>query len=253
MVRGFAIIFSLLGAIGCSHVSQQNQQQVWQQQEALLWQQAEQIQKQRASILELQQQREQMQKQLVQLTLSHNNNMPMTVPAVEGAASESPKPEQIKKRVQVDETGKIVLGQVEWAWFDLFGNSVKARIDTGAKSSTLHASDVQIFERDGEGWVRFSISSDWNGDGQAAVRSFEAPLVRRVKVKPSKDEPASRRPVVRLTTKVGSIIDDIEFVVQSKDSGAFPVVLGRSFIRDIAIVDVAQQYTQAKHTRASKL
>lgn len=253
MVRGFAIGVWLLGAVGCAHVSPAELERARQQQETLLWQQAEQLQKQRASILDLQRQREQMQKQLVQLTLSLNNNMPMIMPAESGAATEMPKPAQGKKRVQVDETGKIILGQVEWAWFDLFGSSVKARIDTGAKSSTLHASEVQIFERDGEGWVRFSLSSDWAEAGQASSRTFEAPLVRRVKVKPQKDEPASRRPVVRLTTRVGSIIDDIEFVVHSKDSGAFPVVLGRSFIRDIAIVDVAQQYTQVKHTRASKL
>lgn len=255
MVKAFAVIALLTGMTGgCSTLNAaSDSDRTYQQYEALLWQQSEQLQKQRANILQLQQQREQMQRQLMQLTLSVNNNLPAFPPPEALSQDPSDKLEKPKKRVQIDATGKLVLGQVEWAWFDLFGSSVKASLDTGAKSSILYASDIQMFERDGEGWVRFTVSSPWQEGGQVEERTFEAPLVRKVKVRTSAAESLTRRPVVRLTTKVGSIVEDIEFVLQSKTNGAFPVVLGRSFIRDVAIVDVAQQYTQVKHTRASKL
>lgn len=255
MVRGFIVVVFLASVIsGCSSMNTAgSDERSRQQYEALLWQQAEQIQKQRENLLQLQTQHEQLQRQLVQLSLSLNNNMPALTAPPELSQTPGAKSEKAKKLVQVDATGKLILGQVEWAWIDLFGASVKARLDTGAKSSTLYASDVQIFERDGEGWVRFTVGSAWQDDGEMQERTFEAPLVRKVKVKAAAADAMARRPVVRLTTKVGSIIEDIEFVLQTKTNGAFPVVLGRSFIRDIAIVDVARQYTQVKHTRASKL
>lgn len=255
MIRRIAVVVVLAGIISaCSNIRTDTDFHHSQQQyEALVWQQSEQLQRQRESILELQQQREQMQKQLLQLTQAVNNDAPVLPPSAERPAAVTHKPGKSEKHVQVDASGKLILGQVEWAWFDLFGDSVKARIDTGAKSSTLYASDVQVFERDGAGWVRFSVTSPWQGDKQPQERTFEAPLVRKVKVRQSESEPLSRRPVVRLTTKVGSIVEDIDFVLQSKSSGTFPVVLGRSFIRDIAIVDVAQQYSQKRHTKAPKL
>lgn len=255
MVKALAAMLFVMSATGgCSSLNAANDlDKAHQQHETLLWQQSEQIEKQRAHILQLQQQREQMQRQLVQLTLAVNNNLPAPSAPEALSQGESDKLEKPQKRVQVDATGKLILGQLEWAWFDLFGSSVKARLDTGAKSSALNASDIQMFERDGDGWVRFTVSSPWEEGGQVEERTFEAPLVRKVKVKNGSAEPMTRRPVVRLTTKVGSIVEDIEFVLQSKASGTFPVVLGRSFIRDIAIVDVAQQYTQVKHVRASRL
>lgn len=255
MVRKIAVVLVLAGTIGgCSNIKTESDVgHTSQQYEALLWQQSEQLQRQRESILQLQQQRENMQKQLLQLAQSVNSTIPALISGTDNSATESSKPEKSEPRAQVDATGKLILGQVEWAWLDLFGDSVKARIDTGAKSSTLHASDVQVFERDGSGWVSFSVDSVWQGDKQPQARTFEAPLVRKVKVRTSDSGAYSRRPVVRLTIKVGSIVADVDFVLQNKNSGAFPVVLGRSFIRDIAIVDVAQQYTQVKHTRATQL
>lgn len=255
MVRGLVVIVLLAGISGCSSMrAGDDHERSRLQYEALLWQQAEQVQKQRENILQLQNQYDQLQRQFVQLS-SSVNNIPVLAAPSERSQAEGGKPEKVKKRVQVDATGKLILGQVEWAWIDLFGDSVKARLDTGAKSSTLHASEVQIFERDGEGWVRFTVSSAWEGDDQVQDRTFEAPLVRRVKVKANAIDADAivRRPVVRLTTKVGNIVEDIDFVLQTKANGAFPIVLGRSFIRDIAVVDVAQQYTQIKHTRASIL
>jgi hypothetical protein len=224
--------------------------------ETLLWQQAETLQRQRESILELQQQREVMQKQIQELAESVNrhaqaNTAPVQTPSVVPLKVEDPN-----KSTKVDASGKLILGHVEWAWFDLFGESVKARIDTGAKTSTIFASDIQVFERDGSGWVSFTVSSVWLGNQEESGRKFESPLVRKVKVKNSDADAASRsKPVVRLTTKVGSIVEDIEFVLQAKNSGTdgFPIILGRSFIRDIAIVDAAQELTQKKHTKASSL
>ena len=255
MIRGVVVVVLLASCLGgCATYSTVELEQSQQRYEALLWLQAEQIQQQRNSILALQKQREQMQRQIVQLAHSVSNNTPVLI-ATSGTTLESAatKPVKVKKRVQVDASGKLILGQVEWAWFDLFNDSVKARLDTGAKSSVLYASEIQMFERDGDDWVRFSVSASWVEGATAQVKVYEAPLIRKVKVRQAAGDPFTRRPVVKLTTKVGSIVEDIEFVLQNKNSGEFPVVLGRSFIRDIAVVDVAQKFTQVKHIKAVTL
>ena len=53
---------------------------------------------------------------------------------------------------------KAIIGRNEWVKFPEFGiSNVKARVDTGARSSSLHATDVQEFEKDGEQWVSFKL------------------------------------------------------------------------------------------------
>lgn len=154
---------------------------------------------------------------------------------------------------QFDESGKVILGRAEWVWFDVLGRSVQARIDDKAKSSSIRADSMQLFERDGDQWVRFSLAGP-ESDGQEKPEVFyEAPLLRKVRVRPADADEAESRPVVRLKIKLGELIESTEFTLINRDSAAFPVVLGRSFLRDIAVVDDKRQYTQPPHSENSSL
>lgn len=152
----------------------------------------------------------------------------------------------------VDESGKVILGKAEWVWFDVLGRSVQAKIDDETKSSSIRAYDIQLFERDGDEWVRFALAAASPNAEAEKPATYEAPLLRKVRVRTGSDETESR-PVVRLKIKLGELIDNTEFTLVSRDVAAFPVVLGRSFLRDIAVVDEKRQYTQPTHSENSPL
>lgn len=150
-----------------------------------------------------------------------------------------------KKQQAIIQDEKVVLGRNEWVWIDELGQSLKARIDTGATTSSLSAADVQPFERDGDKWVRFSLARD----GLESPRVFETPLLRFVKIRQASLDGLERRAVVRLKVRIGDIVEVSEFTLADRNNMNYPILLGRSFLRDIAVVDVARKFTQPKLER----
>ena len=49
------------------------------------------------------------------------------------------------------------MGWLEWSWLEPGHVRLKTKLDTGARTSSLHAEDIATFERDGETWVRFRV------------------------------------------------------------------------------------------------
>lgn len=137
---------------------------------------------------------------------------------------------------------KAILGRVEYVWLDGANHYLKARIDTGAKSSSLSAINVQRFERNGDRWVRFDVALF---DDRPAV-TLEAPLLRHVKIRQASVEELERRAVVKLTVRLGEIHEETEFTLSDRNDMLYPVLLGRSFLRDIAVVDVANKFTRSR-------
>ncbi len=134
---------------------------------------------------------------------------------------------------------KIVLGEIEQITLKSAGMSqgIKylARIDTGATSTSLHATNVTRFERDGERWVRFEIDSPRDEE----IITLERPVVRRIRVK--REEQDDRRLVVVLTLELGKITRHVEVSLTDRSEMEFPVLIGRNFLRDAAMVDVSQR------------
>ncbi|HEX7047512.1 MAG TPA: RimK/LysX family protein [Gammaproteobacteria bacterium] len=145
-------------------------------------------------------------------------------------------------------TGKIVLGRNEWAWVELLGRNLKARIDTGALSASLNAVELQPFERDGDDWIRFRVPDEEHPDGGEI---YETPLLHHVLIRQASADELERRPVVKLRVRVGDLIDDIEFSLTNRENMTYPMLLGRDFLRDVAVVDVARKFTQEKYKPAS--
>lgn len=219
--------------------------------------QAEELRVQRQQLVQLQSRNSQLTEALFDLRqelelLKHNNRKNSSAANASapredkaaGAASTALVP-------QFDESGKVILGRAEWVWFDVLGRSVQARIDAKSRSSSIHAEEIQLFERDGEQWVRFSLAGSAGDEKPSSF--YEAPLLRKVRIRPAGVEEAESRPVVRLKIKLGELIDSTEFTLVNRDSANFPVVLGRSFLRDIAVVDEKRQYTQPSHSENSPL
>ncbi|MCL9774720.1 ATP-dependent zinc protease family protein [Vibrio methylphosphonaticus] len=140
----------------------------------------------------------------------------------------------------VNSSKPVLLGSVEKVDLDILNRRFDARVDTGAVTSSLNATDIQIFERDGKQWVKFHLLDD-KAEKQEK-RWIEAPVIRYVKIRQSTNEKAERRAVIELWIRVGNIHEKAQFTLADRSQMTHPILLGREFIKDIALVDVSQQY-----------
>lgn len=155
-----------------------------------------------------------------------------------------PKPEPPVPEVQAKKTsdGKLILGAEEWVYVPGLEESFKARVDTGATTSSISAVDIVPFERDGKDWVKFKIEHDGVKSKEIAL-----PVKRWVKIRQSSTtEESHKRPVVEAWVQLGDLKDKTDFTLTDRTHLAFPLLLGRSFFKDVAIVDVGKKYIQDK-------
>ena len=124
----------------------------------------------------------------------------------------------------------------------MLNQNLRARVDTGARTSSINASDVTLFERDGKKWVRFKIPNDEKN------RTFERPLARYSKILQASEETREKRYVVKLKIALGEHVQETEVTLADRDKMLFPVLLGRRYINDLFLVDPSLKSTQKKHT-----
>ncbi|TFH86116.1 ATP-dependent zinc protease [Billgrantia azerbaijanica] len=138
--------------------------------------------------------------------------------------------------------GKALVGRAEWVGLSDIGTYLRARIDSGANTSSLSAREVTRFERDGEDWVRFKLGLSDEDVAVDAVREewIEAPVARQVRV--SQADGQDSRPVVSLLMTLGPIQQSVEFILADRTHPDYPVLLGRRFLMDLALIDVAESY-----------
>ena len=132
---------------------------------------------------------------------------------------------------------KLVIGAVENVYIDPPQQTFKARIDTGAAGTSIHASNITPFERDGRDWVRFEI----NHPTMAMPITIERPLARTVLVKQASADAPERRMVIKMTLTLGPLTEQVDVSLSERTSMAYPVLVGRNFLRNLAIVDVSQR------------
>jgi hypothetical protein len=137
---------------------------------------------------------------------------------------------------------KELVGRSEWIGLADIGTYLRARVDSGANTSSLSAKDITRFERDGEDWVRFKLGVNEDDVVVDDVRNewIEAPVERRVRILQAAG--SESRPVVSLLMTLGSIREPVEFTLNDRTHLNYPVLLGRRFLMDIALIDVAESY-----------
>ncbi|WP_367989862.1 ATP-dependent zinc protease [Vibrio sp. NTOU-M3] len=140
--------------------------------------------------------------------------------------------------------GKLILGEKEWVFVPGLEENFRARVDTGATTSSISAVDVVPFERDGQDWVKFKIEHDGIKSKEIAL-----PVERWVKIRQSSADKTQRRAVVIAWIQIGDLKEKTEFTLADRTHLTFPLLLGRSFFKDVAVVDVSQQYIQDKHKK----
>lgn len=147
---------------------------------------------------------------------------------------------------------KLIYGWLEWVNLKDQGISAKAKLDTGAKTSSLHAKNIEEFERDGKEWVRFQFASDtklkdqyFKKNASKKVVSIEAPLYRNVQIK-QHTRSNVKRPVIILPFKMGTKTFKAQFTLTDRKKFLYPVLLGRRFLEEAAIVDSSTKYLQTQ-------
>ena len=118
-------------------------------------------------------------------------------------------------------------------------DTMVAKLDTGALTSSLHAENQQLFERDGKKWVKFVLTDP----GQAGAKRYdiEAPLARTVLIKEPGGQ-SERRNVVRLNFQIGERSIKAEFTLNNRHNMICPVLIGRSTIQVLGWVDPSRTY-----------
>lgn len=156
-------------------------------------------------------------------------------------ACDTDKSSQVSSAV-ADTKTKTLLGGLEYVHLEPPGLEFSARIDTGARTSSLNAMDVVEFERDGKPFVRFNLIHPQTGETVQLTRR----LRRYVRIKERGDRESQRRPVVRMRVTLANINEPIDFTLENRSKFKHQILIGRNLLRDLAIVDVSKKYTTVK-------
>jgi hypothetical protein len=133
-----------------------------------------------------------------------------------------------------------VLGWREWAGLPDFGvEAIKVKLDTGARTSSLHAFDLTHFERAGRPMVRFEVHPVQRSADDAVV--VEAPVVDERWVRNSGGA-RELRPVIETTVRIGERAWPIELTLTRRDEMGFRMLLGRQALKRKALVDPGRSF-----------
>lgn len=142
-----------------------------------------------------------------------------------------------------------ILGSEEWCVFEGLGiPAIRARVDSGAKTSSLQATSIKTVMRHGEEWVHFDVHP--LSQNRGITIPCEAPLVDRRIVRSSSGL-SEERPVVRTRVRLGQDEFDIELTLASRDAMEYRMLLGREALSGRYLVDPGQAFMKGDFTPAA--
>jgi hypothetical protein len=116
---------------------------------------------------------------------------------------------------------------------------LKAKIDTGARTSSLHAFGLSIQERNGEPWIEFEVHPIQRSRAKATRVEYPVEGFRRVRSSTGHSE---QRPVIRTPIRLGGQDFEIDVTLTSRDEMGFRMLVGRAAIRRRFWVDAGRSY-----------
>lgn len=139
------------------------------------------------------------------------------------------------------DSNRVMAGWLETVYLsELPDHQAKAKLDTGAKTSSINARNVEAFTRDGRPWVRFELVLK-NLQGRTRTVALERPRLRSVLIK-ERDGKPGKRPVVALELCFSGSLHQAEFTLADRTGFNYPVLLGRRFLAGVAVVDPQATY-----------
>lgn len=134
-----------------------------------------------------------------------------------------------------------VLGWVEEGLILPENLAVKFKLDTGALTSSMHAEDIERFQKDGEDWVRFNIELEDIDTNKQVNAQFERQVERAIKVRGAGG--AERRTVVLMKVCLGNQVYEEQFSLNDRDRMNYPVLIGRRTLEKVGLVDSNKTFT----------
>ncbi|MCA9473420.1 MAG: ATP-dependent zinc protease [Nitrospirales bacterium] len=135
---------------------------------------------------------------------------------------------------------KPIIGWREWVALPGFGvDRIKAKIDTGARTSALHAFDIHLFQKEGQEWVRFAVHPLQKNDRDS--RTCACP-VHDVRTVTNSGGGREERIVIKTTLSLGGKAWPIEITLTNRDQMGFRMLLGRTAIRQHYLVHPGKSF-----------
>lgn len=164
----------------------------------------------------------------------------VTPSAVTLAGTPEPVAPPARAVLTEDVKGKVIVGWVEKALILPEQTAVKVKVDSGALTSSMHATNLERFKRDGKRWVRYDVDVKDADTGEKVTMQFERPLYRQITVRGAGGE--DYRPVVKMRLCVGNRIYEEQFSLRDRSDMTYPVLLGRRTIEHIGLIDVSSTF-----------
>lgn len=132
------------------------------------------------------------------------------------------------------------VGWLEWVRLpDLGLRRLEAKVDTGARTSSLHATEHEIFERDGAKWVRFRVTPSHRPAASSLI--CEAPLLD-VRIVRSSNGLEESRPTIRTRVSLGGKLFRIDLTLAERSAMGYRMLVGREAVRGRFIVNAAKKH-----------
>lgn len=145
---------------------------------------------------------------------------------------------------------KLALGWREWVQLPELGiDWIKAKIDSGARTSALHADDIRVFGRGGRMMVAFIVHPRQRSLKPAVELSV--PLLGERRIRSSNGE-TELRPVIETRIRAGAIDWPIEMTLTRRDCMGFRMLLGRQALRGHVVIDPGRSYLAPRPPRRKK-
>jgi hypothetical protein len=138
-------------------------------------------------------------------------------------------------------SARELVGWAEMAVIHPGNLSIRAKIDTGAKTSSLNCECHDIYEKDGEQWLRFSVDSH---DG--TLLRLDRKVHRFANIKRHFGG-IQERPVIMLGICLGGVYRETEVNVIDRSGLDFPLLIGRQFLEEKFLVDAGTRYINPPH------